>query len=185
MAVEVAAAWIGALAAMIAAGLSWWGQRSAASESTKASQYAAIVSAKAELATNDKTVFVGSVTAERASWRSEMRTETSSLVGLLRTSGEGIAIEWPTVFKQVSELALRLNPLGRSGNQTEQDRHPLDRDIHLILSEILRSTRDPKPEHHDLATHLEKAVALLLKQEWKVSKDEAQSGKLKQPTTAL
>lgn len=173
---EFAVAWVGAGASILAAVFSWLSQRSAASRSAEATRVAADISAKAETKTNDKTVFVGSVTAERATWRSEMRASTSFLVGQLRSSASGVEVEWSPIFETISEISLRLNPSGRSTIDDERNKHPLDRDIHVVLEEILGSTHKTAVEHSEFAARLENNVALLLKREWEVSKREAEEG---------
>ena len=146
--------------------------------SAEATRVSAAIGARAETKTNDKTVFVGSVTAERATWRREMRVSTSSVVEILRASDTGDNVSWMPIFRCVSEIALRLNPDGRSEEPDRRDAQPLDRDIHAILVEIVGSSREQRAVHNDMANRLEAAVALLLKEEWRKSKSEATNGHL-------
>lgn len=146
--------------------------------SAEAARVSAAISARAETATNNKTVFVGCVTAERATWRQEMRVSTSSVLEILRASSAGDSVSWMPIFRCISEIALRLNPDGRSEELDKRNAQSLDRDIHTILGEIVNSSREQREMHNDMANRLEVAVALLLKEEWQKSKLEAVNGHL-------
>jgi sigma54-dependent transcription regulator len=167
----VAVAGVGSIAT---AGIGYLKARHADANAKQVAQ----VAADATINTNDKTVFVQSVTAERAIWRREMREATTTLVSLLRCSSEQKRIDCECVYSQCSQIRLRLNPAGRNPAPPSGDKHDLDRTIHSTLDQIVTSATSDYAKHPALADHLETAMAQLLKQEWDKSKQEAINGKL-------
>ena len=156
-----------------------------AAAATEAAETAATAAAKvadiaAEVAkqTNARSVLVGTVTAERATWRSEMRDATVTLATLLRLAASHKGLVRRALYAALSEIRLRLNPSGRNADCAIRDEHPLDRDIHATLEKILNVGARAYDEQRMLAAELERLMALLLKQEWKVSKSEATTGEL-------
>jgi hypothetical protein len=115
--------------------------------------------------TSRKTLFVNTVTTERAAWRSDLRTLTAELVTLAHT-----AIDKPT------EIRLRVNPKG--GRE-----HPLDQTILeslAALPDLLRPASGV-PDRASVLEELDRfeaSVQRLLKQEWDKSKVEAKTGTL-------
>ena len=160
------AAWIAAAASIGSAGVAWFAQKGAARVAASAERQASVIEGKTDVWNNDKSIYVERVTAERAVWRSELRATVARLVSIVH-----IADGSPTTATrfEVAQIAMRLNPAGFSEKQTDRDAHPLDRDIHAILEQIIAGKSGP-----DQATKLERAVALLLKQEWQKSKREAE-----------
>lgn len=137
------------------------------------------ISAGATIDTNSKTVLVQTVTAERAKWRSELREVVTELTALLRASARSETVEWQKVDRLRSGVRLRLNPKGRGAAPTGFDEHPLDRLIHADLDALGQAGPAGTGQHDGIADRLERHMADLLKQEWDVSKDEAETGKLK------
>ena len=144
----------------------------------RGSEVVAQIAAQANQAINDKTVFVDTVTKERATWRSELRAATASLIALLRVPGAGSELGLIEVHRLRAEIVLRLNPAGRSVDHEVRDKHPHDRDLHRILDELWTDSGTPREAHTELAARLERSVQELLKQEWSVSKREAITGKI-------
>lgn len=176
MTTENIVALIGAGAAILAAILAARSAIKASAAGADATRYAAILTSRADLAAKDKAVLVSTVTAERAVWRSEVRAAAAELVAKLRSGGA--AAEWERVSRLLSEIALRLNPLGRDESHEVRGCHPLDRDIHMLLEQVLQCKSTLHQCGDDLASQLERAIALLLKKEWSVSKREAVTGQL-------
>lgn len=143
-----------------------------------AKRLVAEIAAQASQAINDKTVFVDTVTKERATWRSELRAAAASLIARLRVSGAGTAFDLLEAQRLRAEIILRLNPAGRSDDQAVRDAHPHDRDLHKILDELWTDGGAPREGHTALAARLERSVQELLKQEWSVSKREAIMGEI-------
>jgi hypothetical protein len=143
-----------------------------------AKRLVAEITAQASQAINDKTVFVETVTKERATWRSELRTAAASLIARLRASGAGTALDFMEAQRLRAEIILRLNPAGRSDDKAVRDAHPHDRDLHNILGELWADSGVPGEDYTALAARLERSVQELLKQEWSVSKREAVTGEV-------
>lgn len=143
-----------------------------------AKRLVAEIAAQASQAINDKTVFVDTVTKERATWRAELRTSAASLIARLRVSGAGTALDFLEAQRLRAEIILRLNPAGRSEDQAVRDAHPHDRDLHEILDKLWADSGTPGEDHTALAARLERSVQELLKQEWSVSKREATTGEI-------
>lgn len=150
----------------------------------RGSEVVAQIAAQANQAINDKTVFVDTVTKERATWRSDLRAAAASLVALLRASGAGNKFDLLEAHRLRAEIVLRLNPAGRSADQAVRDKHPHDRDLHMILDELWTDSGTPRETHTELAARLERSVQELLKQEWSVSKREAITGEIAGADTA-
>ncbi|AHE57334.1 hypothetical protein [Sphingomonas sanxanigenens] len=150
----------------------------------RGSEVVAQIAAQANQAINDKTVFVDTVTKERATWRSELRGAAASLIALLRASGVGSKLDLREIHQLRAEIILRLNPAGRSVDQAIRDKHPHDRDLHMILDELWTDSGTPREAHTELAARLERSVQELLKQEWSVSKREAITGEIAGGDTA-
>lgn len=162
-----AAAEIDRLASVTAAGIEAAG-----------AQVAATVAANAEIATSDKSIFVDSITSERAIWRTELRTATVNVTTALRASAKRLKVDWSTVLQGCTEITLRLNPVTRAELQPGDQKHAKDRAVYVAVDAVLATTPRDRGAHEGLAAELEKAVQSLLKQEWQVSKNEARSGLL-------
>lgn len=173
-----AAANIGRRGTEAAAQISKSASDAAAHVEATGSRIAAEVAAAAEIATNDKSIFVGSVTSERAIWRREVRIAATSAVSLLRSSGSGDKINWLDIYVACSDISLRLNPVTRQPLNVGQGEHLNDRAVQVAVDNILLSPRRDRREHVRLAMALEIAVQKVLKQEWQVSKKEAKTGTL-------
>ena len=154
---------------------------------------AAIVAARVALRMHRQTQLVQMVTAERATWRAELRNEMASLSGTIMTGlGKG-EINATTFHKARVGILLRVNPAGRKEKQPIVGGHNLDKTIDACLRRLARAvamkseaimiagTRDCI--RRDLE-QLEHAVQELLKQEWEGSKEEAITGRLKRRTVA-
>ena len=97
---------------------------------------------------------------------------------MLRLAADRKGLDRPALYVALSQIRLRLNPSGRDADCAVRDEHPLDRDIHAVLKNILNVSARAYGVQRSLANDLEKLMALLLKQEWKVSKGEATNGEL-------
>lgn len=169
MSADVIAAWIAATASLGSAGTAWLAQRAAARLAANSDQQAAMINAKTEVYNSDKAIYVEQVTAERGVWRSDLRRETATVVAWLYCPDQYLS----TINIALSNIALRLNPIGRSKQVGEREDHPLDRDIFIVIAEIREKLVLPFTAAPTLALKLECAVGPLLKQEWTVSKTEA------------
>jgi hypothetical protein len=169
---------IGANATVTAAEKSAAAAKEAAETAASAAANVAEIAGDVAKQTNAKSVLVGTVTAERATWRSEMRDATVTLATLLRLAADRKGLDRPALYAALSKIRLRLNPSGRDADRAVRNEHPLDRDIHSILEHILNVDARAHDVQGALAKELERLMALLLKQEWKVSKSEATTGEL-------
>jgi hypothetical protein len=123
--------------------------------------------------TNRKTLFVNTVTAERAKWRQDQRTAVSDLSRLTHTA---LASPQPETLAKLNEsrvaIRLRLNP-------STEHKHMLDQAILAALGRLV-----PLVEATDRSgaleclEQIETTMQSLLKQEWDKSKREARKGKL-------
>ncbi len=161
-----------------AAEISRLGTETAANIAAAGTEVAAQLAAEAEVATNDKSIFVGSVTNERSTWRSELRAASVIVTTALRSSAIGLKVEWQDVLKGCAEITLRLNPITREEPPAGDDDHRKDRAVHRATRAVLSVGPRERKRHGALAEDIERAVQALLKQEWQVSKTEAQSGLL-------
>lgn len=175
-----------AVGVIVTALASYWKSRSAArsaKESEKAAHASADsvakIAAKASTDNTSKTVLVQTVTAERATWRAEMREHTSALVMLLRASARSEDVAWTEVDRLRTGIRLRLNPAGRGPATKTPDKHALDRVVHMVLDELATAGSNGAALHGGIADTLELSMAPVLKGEWEVSKDEAVTGELK------
>lgn len=162
-----------ALGAIATAVLSFVKSRS----TDKNARRVANIAANALVLTNSRSVFAERVTAERAVWRSELRGLGSCLVTLLRWSARRQKIDWQEALRCASGIRLRLNPLGRGAAPAGIDLHPLDREAHHLLDEIMATSPRDRGDHRRFADALEIVLAKLLKQEWDKSKSEATAGR--------
>lgn len=175
-----------AVGVIVTALASYWKSRSAAKsarESEKAAHASADsvakIAAKASTDNTSKTVLVQTVTAERATWRAEMREHTSALVMLLHASARSEEVPWTEVDRLRTGIRLRLNPAGRGPATKTPDKHALDRAVHTVLDELATAGSNGAALHGGIADALELSMAPVLKGEWEVSKDEAVTGELK------
>lgn len=128
------------------------------------------------LRTHRKSLFVNTVTAERAAWRGDLRTLTAELVTLAHTALADPAESLADLHERRVGIRLRVNPRGGA-------EHPLDQaimDCLAALPILLRPASGPADAAAVLAQLeiLEAAVQSLLKQEWDKSKREARTGRL-------
>ncbi|WP_353470060.1 hypothetical protein [Sphingomonas faeni] len=120
-----------------------------------------------------RNLLVGTVTTERATWRSEMRTKVSRLVLIARSMPASPTRQDLARFDRVRvEVRLRLNPSLKPADLLDQQ----------ILA-ALKSLRDALVEGEQVRIdgHIETIeckVQELLKKEWTKSKDEARTGEL-------
>lgn len=175
-----------AVGVIVTALASYWKSRSAAKsarESEKAAHASADsvakIAAKASTDNTSKTVLVQTVTAERATWRAEMREHTSALVKLLHASARSEEVPWTEVDRLRTGIRLRLNPAGRGPATKTPDKHALDRAVHTVLDELTTAGSNGAALHGGIADALELSMAPVLKGEWEVSKEEAVTGELK------
>ena len=133
----------------------------------------AFLSAGVSLRTSRKTLFVNTVTSERAKWRQDLRTATGELVrhaqsALFSPNQETIA----KLNESRVAIRLRLNP-------SSDHKHVFDQTILAALRKLMTHV-DPvnKPAALTQLEIVEENVQKLLKQEWDKSKREAQSGRL-------
>lgn len=120
-----------------------------------------------------RNLLVGTVTAERAVWRSDLRAATVEL-----SEATLLALDNPTVellakaHRQRLAVRLRLNP-------SRSDKHRLDREISDALHALgLALQLHRGVEVHTQLLKVETTVQQLLKQEWDKSKGEAKTGVL-------
>ena len=121
--------------------------------------------------TNNKTLFVTSITVERAKWRQELRVETAEFVRLCYAGLDGMTNElrWHLHEHRVL-ISLRVNP-DRS--------HKTDLAILTAVRAIPSLVQlGKKDEVIASLAILETSVQKLLKAEWEKSKTEAITGNL-------
>lgn len=121
--------------------------------------------------TNNKTLFVTSITAERAKWRQELRLATAEFVRLSHKGLDGKATEiLPKLHEHRVLISLRVNP---------NPGHKIDGAILSAAGAIPRLVQlGNRDEAIAVLAALETSVQMLLKAEWEKSKLEAISGKL-------
>jgi hypothetical protein len=130
---------------------------------------AAVITARAVLRANARTVFVDAVTKERAQWRADVRAATEKLAERTLGLPDGKAED---LHACRTAIRLRLNPLGGEAN-------PLDR---FLLDALRRHEEACGAGEWDEAVlrlrQLEGGIQLLLKSEWEKSKREARNGEV-------
>jgi hypothetical protein len=156
----VAVAVLGALTSILVA---WVAARVAVKNTLK--------TAGASIETNNKTLFVTAITAERAKWRQELRLTTAEFVRIAHEGLAGTAAEvLPKLHEHKVLIFLRVNP---------NTKHKTDAAILAAVQKIPDLVRDgSKDEALACLAELETSVQTLLKAEWEKSKTEAISGKL-------
>lgn len=129
-----------------------------------------------------RTLFVSTVTTERAQWRAELRQASADFVALVYKSASGARVDVGDLHRRRLDIRLRLNPNGGRENH-------LDEKILQGLEDIGDVLRRPGTfglaEVQRPLEAVEDGIQRLLKQEWDKSKDEAASGQLKRPSVAL
>ena len=126
--------------------------------------------------TSRKTLFVNTVTTERAAWRSDLRTLTAELVTLAHAAVEKPAETLADFHERRVGIRLRVNPKG--GRE-----HPLDQAIIASLAALPDLLRPASGASHRALVlaeleRLETSVQILLEQEGDKCKHEARTGKL-------
>lgn len=136
-------------------------------------------SAKARTASTDKTLFIQTVTNERAVWRRELRAAVAELTAVLRTSATG-TLDWSVVYRLRAEVVLRLNPECRSPpyGTPNSDKSWHDKHLFRALQALSADRWAPAPSMMARADEIELHAQSLLKSVWETSKDEARSGRL-------
>lgn len=152
--------------------------RGADRSAKESAEKVANIAATASTDNTAKTVLVGTVTAERAKWRAEMRAYAEELIMLLRSSTRLEAVEWKRVDQLRSGIRLRLNPAGRIPVSAPPGRHERDRKLHLVLDDLQQAGKQGTGSHDAIADRFEQHMATMLKAEWEVSKGEAVNGTL-------
>ena len=129
------------------------------------------------LRTSRKTLFVTTVTKERAEWRRDLRIATAELVTLAHVALSNPQETLSDLHERRVSVRLRVNPRGGSA-------HPLDQaimDSLAQLPELLRPALGAAPDASEVLAcleTLERNVQQLLKTEWDKSKLEARTGRL-------
>jgi hypothetical protein len=148
---------------------------------------AAMIAGAVAMRNHRRTILIETVTAERAKWRSDLRRETARLSSLVHRKLDGKCVDLAAFHKTRVEILLRINPKGYEV-QPNEGGHPLDRRILMELKALSSIVAMPPAILAVEPTsacakrsidQLEVAVQRILKQEWEVSKDEAQTGELK------
>jgi hypothetical protein len=127
--------------------------------------------AEASTETNNKTLFVTAITAERAKWRHELRLATAEFVRLAHEGLAGTAADFlPKLHEHRLLIFLRVNPNAN---------HKTDAAILAAVKKIPGLVRDGRKDKAlSCLAALETSVQTLLKAEWEKSKTEAITGKL-------
>jgi hypothetical protein len=119
---------------------------------------------------NNKNIFIGTVTTERAKWRDELRNHTAEFCKL--AYGQ-LQDKDPVSRTRLEELRvlirLRLNP---------NPEHALDKTILDAIGNATRGLDGSGVDAREQLETIERNVQALLKQEWEKSKEEARTGKL-------
>ncbi len=125
---------------------------------------------------SDKSIFVATVTQERAVWRSELREQialfTKLAYGFLNGTGD---IAELTYHK--THLLMRINPLARKPTP----KHEKDHAFYQAVMSVYSLCEKPQGSNARLKVALGKLETTgqdLLNQEWKKSKKEAETGYL-------
>ena len=123
-----------------------------------------------------RTLFVETVTQERATWRSELRVATSKLLGLVEGALDGQDVSRRDLVEARVAVRLRLNPNAGVDN-------PVDRNADDALKALRVSTfKEPSSWNQAKVRRtmlgVEVCIQAVLKQEWGVSKEEARTGRL-------
>ncbi len=125
---------------------------------------------------SDKSIFVTTVTQERAVWRSELREQIALYTKLAHgfLAGEGDITEL-TYHK--THILMRINPLARqraSGHEKDHAFYQAVMSVYSLCEKPQRTSARLKVA----LDKLEKSAQDLLNQEWKKSKNEADTGHL-------
>lgn len=140
--------------------------------------------------TQRTTRMVEHVTAERAKWRAEVRSEMAKLSAAVVSGLASGSADRAAFTEARVGLLVRVNPQGRLAPQPHVGGHRLDLAIHRKLLALSRGIEAVPSILHvahvrDCAREdlrlLEHAVQELLKQEWEGSKQEAWLGRIKKP----
>lgn len=124
----------------------------------------------------DKSVYVSAVTAERAKWREDLRTNVASFI----KASSGASVDLPELRRLKSEIILRLNP--RSRDPGMQEKHKFDFQIIKSIEQVSSNLEiGVNADIVQLLITLELNAQELLKQEWEKSKVEALAGRGKTP----
>ncbi len=123
---------------------------------------------------SDKSIFVASVTNERAKWRGELRKSVAEFCMLSIESSPNI----PKLLQLKVDIILRLNP--RANDPALIQKHKFDHEIRESVNAIFAAAKTSNSQAiHDQVVKLEGSAQELLKQEWEKSKAEALAGKVK------
>lgn len=137
----------------------------------------AALAAWVALRTSRKTLFVNTITKERAEWRRDLRIATAELVTLAHAALHNPQETLSDLHERRVGVRLRVNPHGGA-------KHPLDQTIKDSLSQLpepLRPSAGSGSDHAKVLAcleTLERSVQELLKSEWDKSKLEARTGHL-------
>ncbi|EIZ1345071.1 hypothetical protein MOU86_004588 [Vibrio parahaemolyticus] len=123
---------------------------------------------------SDKSIFVTTVTQERAIWRSELREQialyTKLAYGFLDGAGD---ISELTYHK--THLLMRINPLARKPTSKHEKDHAFYRAVVSVYS-LCEKPQVSNVKLKVALNKLEQSGQELLNQEWKKSKNEAETG---------
>ncbi len=130
-------------------------------------------------ASSDKTIFVETVTHERAVWRTEMRKLVENLTSEVRRGAVSPAkpVDWKKVYKARTGIVVRLNPACRETGSIDE-KHVPDRDLFAAVIALSSARHLPDPGWLAKADAVEEAAQRVLKKEWDKSKREARTGQL-------
>lgn len=134
----------------------------------------------ATVGTHARSLFVGTITQERATWRKELREHVVTLVGLVRRWPDNpLPADIACLHEKRVGILLRVNSRGRD----QPDDHPYDAEIITALSALARAvdpdTGSPNLDEARIALEtLETNAQALLKYEWDKSKREARTGRV-------
>ena len=120
-----------------------------------------------------RNLLVGTVTTERAKWRTDLRKSVANLVSIANAMAPNPSRKDIAAFDKVRvEVRLRLNPSLRPQDVLDQRILAALKDLRaaLVGGEQVRISEQVEA--------IESGVQLLLKQEWSKSKEEARTGVL-------
>lgn len=140
--------------------------------------------ARSVKASADKSIFVQTVTTERAVWRKEMRDLVVELTSEVRRGAVSPAkpVNWKKVYAARAGIVIRLNPICRRTGPVPE-RHADDKMLFDAVLALSNARYMPKPDWMAKADAVEEASQRVLKREWDKSIEEARTGKIEKRTS--
>lgn len=140
--------------------------------------------ARSVKASSDKTIFVQTVTTERAVWRKEMRELVVELTSEVRRGAVSPAkpVNWKKVYAARVGIVVRLNPICRQAGPVPEQ-HADDKLLFDAVLALSNARYASNPDWMAKADAVEEASQRVLKREWDKSIDEARTGMIKNPTS--